>query len=100
MLFPLVAVVAQCATQRPGARESLGGELDGDLVECDEMVGRAAPEGDLGDEAGGTGQQPAHRFRFAFGELPVPVQGPSGLLDDADALGHDHQRGRHRDDAR
>ena len=39
VLFPLLAVVAQGAAQRPGRRQPLGGELERHLVEGGEMAG-------------------------------------------------------------
>ena len=64
------------------------------------MRGLAAAERDLGDQARGARQSAAHRGLFAVGELPVPVDRTPGPLDDADALGHGHEGGRRRDDAR
>ena len=100
MAFPLRAEVAQRTAQRPGRREPLRGQLERHLVEGGEMSGVAAAERDLGREARGARQQRAHRCRLAIGKLPVAIQRTSGLLDHAHALGHHHQAGRRRDDAR
>ena len=99
MLLPLLAVVAQRAAERPGRRQPLGGELECDLVERDEMAGLTPTEGDLGRQTRGARKQRAHRRPLlAFGEEPVTVQRKPGLLDDAHALGHHHQARRRRDD--
>ena len=64
------------------------------------MRGPAAAEPDLRDQARGARQRSPDRGLFVVGELPVPVDRAPGLLDDADALGHRHEGGRRRDDAR
>ena len=92
VLFPLVAVVTQCAPEWPGTPESLGGELQGDLVECGEMIEITAPDGDLGDQSGSSREQTAHGCRLAFGELPVPVERAAGSLDDAYTFRDHHER--------
>ena len=98
--FPLLAVVAQRAAQRPGGRQPLRGQLERHFVEGGEMGGVTAAEGDLGHQARGAGQQGAHRCRFGVvGQLPMPVERAARLAQKAHALGHHHQRGRHRDDA-
>ncbi len=100
VLFPLLAVVTQRAPQWPGTPESLRGEFQGDLVECDEMIEITAPDGDLGDQSGSSREQSVHGCRLAFGELPVPVERAAGTLDDAYTFRDHHERRRHRDDAR
>ena len=57
VVFPLLAVVAQGAAQRPGPPQALGGQLEGHLVEGGQMGGVAATETDLADQAGRSGQQ-------------------------------------------
>ena len=97
--FPLLAVVAQGAGERPGGRQPLRGELERDLFERDEVAGLPASEGDLGHQARGPRQQPAYRRVLALGEQPVAVHRAPGLLDDADARSHHHQGRRRRDDS-
>ena len=99
-LLPLLAVVAQRAAQRPGRRQPLRGQLERDFVERAEMGGVAAAERQLGHQAAGAGEQGAHRIAFGVvGELPMPVERAAGLAQQARALGHHHQRGRHGHDA-
>ena len=100
MAVPLRAVVAQRTAQRPGRRQPLGGEFLRQPVKGGEMRGVAAAEADLGHQARGTRQQRTHRRRFAFGDLPVAIEGTARLLDHAHARGHHHQAGWRRDDAR
>ena len=99
--LPLLAVVAQRATQRPGRRQPLRAQLERDFVERSEM-GRVTPaERQLGHQPPGAGEQGAHRIAVGVvGELPMPVQRAARLAQKARALGHHHQRGRHRHDAR
>ena len=92
MPFPLLAVVAQRAAQRPGGRQPLRGQLERHFVERGEMGGVTAAEGDLGHQARGAGQQGADRCRFGVvGQLPMPIERAARLAQQAHALGHHHQ---------
>ena len=98
--FPLRAVVAQRTAERPGGSQPLRGELERHLVERGEMGGLAAAECDLGHEASRARQKPAHRGVSLVGEQPGPIERTPRLLDHAHAVGHHHQGGRRRGDAR
>ena len=100
MAFPLLAVVAQRAAQRPGGRQPPRRQLERHFIEGGEVGGLTAAEGDLDREARGARQQTAHLCRLAFGEEPVAIERAPRLLDDAHALGHHHQAGRRGDDVR
>ena len=98
--LPLLAVVAQRAAQRPCGRQPLRAQLERDFVERAEMRGVTAAERQLGHQPPGAGEQGAHRIAFGVvGELPMPVERAARLAQKARALGHHHQRGRHRHDA-
>ena len=100
VLLPLLAVVAQRAAQRPGGRQPLHAQPERDFVERPEMGGVTAAERQLGHQAAGPGEQGAHRIAFGVvGELPMPVKRAARLAQQARALGHHHQRGRHGHDA-
>ena len=64
------------------------------------MGGVTAAERQLGHQAAGPGEQGAHRIACGVvGELPMPVERAARLAQQACALGHHHQRGRHGYDA-
>ena len=98
--LPLLAVVAQRAAQRPRRRQPLRAQLERDFVERAEMSGVTAAERQLGHQAPGASEQGPHRIAFGVvGELPMAVERAARLAQKARALGHHHQRGRHRRDA-
>ena len=64
------------------------------------MAKITATEGDLGRQPRGARQQATRRLGLALSQLPMTVEGAPGLFDHADAVGHHHQAGGRRVDAR